>query len=81
MTSNAAGLTLGMTAIVCCVHDREKRQIVELEFDITETKVHLCSCCENLFLEVSDEPMFCPTCRRPPKHLLGGPLPEPHGVA
>ena len=47
---------------VCCMHHREKRQIVELEFDPAAWKVHLCPCCENLFLRVTDEPGLCVQC-------------------
>ena len=67
------------TAIVVCVHDREKRKVTELAFDTAKTSVHLCTCCENLFTEPSDTPMFCPTCRGPFRHPLGGPLPDPRG--
>ena len=74
------GISLGGIARVYCVHDREKRLQTEVAFDFSKTKVHLCSCCENLFLERSDLPMFCPTCRGTPQHPLGGPLPEPAGV-
>ena len=69
----------GGTAIICCVHNREKRQVAELAFDPAKTSVHLCSCCENVFLERSDLPMFCPECRQPPTYALGGPLAEPKG--
>lgn len=76
----APRLALGGTAVVCCVHNREKRQITSLAFDPARTKLHLCSCCENLFLERTDTPMFCEGCRGPNIHPLGGPLPEPGGV-
>jgi hypothetical protein len=81
MTGGTVGMrtVLEGVAVVCCVHDREKRKIIELEFDPRETKVHLCACCENLFLERTDIPMFCPQCRRPPSYVLGGPLPDPIG--
>ena len=70
----------GGTAVVCCVHNREKRRVVELAFDPALTKLHLCSCCENLFTERTDTPMFCPTCRGPLIHTPAGPLPNPKGV-
>jgi hypothetical protein len=72
--------SIGGVAVVCCVHDKPKREVVELAFDPTRTKLHLCACCENLFTERTDTPMFCPTCRGGLKHPLGGPLPEPTGV-
>ena len=67
-------------AQVYCVHDREKRQLVDIAFDPSATKVHLCACCENLFLERTDTPMFCTQCRGPLAHMPGGPLPDPRGV-
>jgi hypothetical protein len=62
-----------------CVHNREKRQVTTLAFDPAKTSLHLCSCCENLFPERSDQPMFCPNCREAPIYALGGPLPNPRG--
>ena len=85
--------TISGTAVVCCVHDREKRQ-VRMEAQVAELgrligqaynprqhKLHLCACCENLFVDPSDEPRFCSSCR-PSRlvHPLGGHLPEPKGV-
>ena len=69
------------TAVVCCVHDREKRKITELHFDPVREKLHQCACCENLFTDRTDTPMFCPQCRGKLVHPLGGPLPDPLGVA
>ena len=83
---------LGGTAVVCCVHDREKRKVVTeaqvaalglevgMLYDPTRHKLHRCACCENLFVDPSDEPRYCSTCQGPLKHALGGPLPEPVGV-
>lgn len=80
------------TAIVCCVHDREKRKVkteadvaelgkaVGQVYDASQHKLHSCACCENLFVDPSDTPRFCSICNGPPRHLLGGPLPEPTGV-
>lgn len=85
-------VSLGGTATVCCVHDREKRQVVTeaqvaklgldvgVVYDARQHKLHRCACCENLFVDPSDEPRFCSTCLRPAAHPLGGPLPEPIGV-
>lgn len=85
-------IELGGKAVVCCVHDRVKRQVVTeaqvaalgLEagqlYDSRQHKLHLCACCENLFVDPSDEPRFCSTCLSPLVHALGGPLPAPKGV-
>jgi hypothetical protein len=84
--------TISGTAVVCCVHDREKRQIrteaaiaelgtlVGVAYNAKQHKIHECACCENLFVDESDEPKFCHRCRGPLVHALGGPLPEPTGV-
>ena len=88
-------LELRGTAQVCCVHDREKR-VVRSEEDVyavgvlhgiidpklprKNIKTHECSCCGNLFVADGEEPRHCHTCRRPPVHALGGPIPEPKGV-
>ena len=94
MSAGGAGarVVLGGTAVVCCVHDREKRQVVteaqvaELGlrvgqvYDPLQHKLHLCMCCQNLFVDPSDVPGFCSVCTRPAVHPLGGPLPEPKGV-
>lgn len=81
-------------AVVCCVHDREKR-VVNNEADVAALAeaagtryikewhgqhLHKCVCCENMFHDRSDEPMFCYVCRGPLVHPLGGPLPEPKGA-
>lgn len=87
-------LVLSGKAQVFCVHDREKRQVTSekhvfalglsldppILYDPKQHKIHLCSCCENLFVDPSDEPRFCGPCTRPLVHALGGPLPEPRGV-
>lgn len=72
---------LSLKVAVFCIHDREKRQVTDLEFDPRTHKSHICSCCENLFLREDDIPHFCPTCGGRPVHALSAPLPEPHGVA
>jgi ribosomal protein L37AE/L43A len=74
------GASVGGAASVYCLHNRQKRQVTELEFDRAKTKVHLCACCDNLFLERTDTPMFCQHCRRPPTFAAAGPLPQPRGV-
>ena len=97
MGSQAAGfgprLVLGGTAVVCCVHDRKKREVVTEEqvrllgleagiiFKPGIHRLHECSCCSNLFVEDGTEARHCQVCRSiPPVHALGGPLPEPKGV-
>lgn len=80
MPSVAGQVTVGGVAHVYCVHNRAKRAVTDIEFRASQTKPHLCSCCENLFLERTDTPMFCPTCRGANVHPLGGPLPAPKGV-
>lgn len=94
MSGAAATLrvALGGTAVVCCVHDREKRKVVtEAQvaalglqvgqvYDQRQHKLHRCACCENLFVDPTDTPRFCSACQGPLQHMLGGPLPEPTGV-
>lgn len=83
---------MGGTAVVCCVHDREKRQVVTerqvaelglevgMLYDPKQHKLHMCACCSNLFVDPSDEPRYCSSCQAPLVHALGGPLAEPLGV-
>lgn len=83
---------LGGTAVVCCVHDREKRQIrteaavaelgslVGVAYNRQQHKMFECACCENLFVGDDDEPKFCHACRGSLVHPLGGPLPDPTGA-
>lgn len=82
---------LGGTAVVCCVHNRVKREVVTeaqvaqlgaeigMRYDPRQHKLWLCSCCENLFVDPSDEPRHCQRCQTPPVHQLGGPLAKPNG--
>lgn len=77
---SAFQVTVSGSAVVCCVHDRVKREIVDLEVDLRYAKPHLCVCCENLFAERTDTPMLCPQCRGGLVHKLEAPLPEPKGV-
>lgn len=89
-----SGISIGVggKAVVCCVHDRVKRevtseaQVAELgrrvgqTYDPKQHKLWVCSCCENLFVDPTDTPRFCHACHtRPPLHPLGGPLPAPNG--
>lgn len=83
---------LGVTGhrTICCVHDREKR-IVTTEAQVAEIGLkagyfynpkqhHLwsCTCCENLFVDPSDEPRFCRVCSGHLRHQPAGPLPAPN---
>lgn len=86
-------VVLGGYSVICCVHDRQKRQIVtEAQvarlgltagqvYDPRQHKLHMCACCQNLFVDPTDTPRFCSVCQRPLVHALGGPLPEPIGEA
>lgn len=94
MGSVGTRVSLGGTAVVCCVHDREKRQVTTeaqvaalglsmvppVIYDPVQHKLHRCACCDNLFVDPTDEPRFCSHCLRGMVHALGGPLPEPIGV-
>lgn len=87
-------IVLGGKAQVYCVHDREKRQVTTeahvaalgllhdppFLYDPKQHKIHRCACCDNLFVDPSDEPRYCRPCQRPLVHKLGGPLQEPRGV-
>jgi hypothetical protein len=90
--NGGARIALGGTAVVCCVHDRRKRVVVTerrvvlaafaygVVYDVAQHRIHRCGCCENLFLDATDEPAYCATCT--PKglvHPLGGPLTAPIG--
>lgn len=92
MAGTSIAPVLSGVAVVCCVHDREKRRVTS-ERDVFELglqvgqvynpaqhKLHLCACCENLFVDPTDEPRFCSSCLPKPVHPLGGPLPDPRGV-
>jgi hypothetical protein len=84
---------IGGTAKIHCLHDRPKRtitterQILEIGlsvgqvYDPKQHKLHRCACCENLFIDPSDQPRFCYRCRVSPLvHAPAAPLPEPIGV-
>src|SRR4051794_4979325 len=94
MEMNTAGFrpSISGAAVVCCVHDRQKRQVVTeaqvarlgleegIVYDSRQHRIHRCGCCENLFVDPSDEPRYCSVCV--PKrlvHPLGGPLTEAIG--
>lgn len=71
--------TVSGTFVICCVHDRPKRQVTDLAVDLRTHKPHLCTCCENLFTRTDDVPHYCPQCGGHPVHPLGGPIPDPIG--
>lgn len=85
-------VALGGTAVVCCVHDRRKREVVTeaqvaalgleigMLYDPKQHKLHRCACCDNLFVDPSDEPRYCQRCQGALAHALGGPLAQPTGV-
>lgn len=95
MTAGGMGLRIELsgTAVVCCVHDRKKREItteaqvarlgleaeVPVLYDRRQHRIYRCTCCDNLFVDTSDEPKRCHLCRVPPVWALGGPLNEPGG--
>lgn len=79
MSTNAIHPVFGATAVVCCVHDRVKREVTDLAFDPAEFKAHLCACCENLFLRRDDVPHYCQQCGGRPVHPLAAALPDPIG--
>lgn len=91
-SSTALRVALGGTAVVCCVHDREKRTVVTeaqvaalglevgMVYDPVQHKLHRCACCDNLFVDPTDVPRYCSVCQGPLARRLGGPLPEPTGV-
>lgn len=62
-----APFALSGSIVVECLHGREKRSVVELEFDPRGAAPLICPCCENLFRPAADVP-HCPACtpRRPP---------------
>ena len=90
--SGTLQIQLGGKATVHCLHDRQKRQVVtEAQvarlgrevgqvYDPRQHKLHLCGCCQNLFVDPTDTPRLCEACSRPYLHTPGGPPPEPIGV-
>lgn len=90
--SGAIGISLGGTAIVTCVHDREKRQLRDpddvirlgrefgIEYDPARHTIQMCPCCENAFVAPDDTPRLCGPCLGIPVHELVGALPNPRGV-
>ena len=81
-------ISLSGTAVVCCVHDRQKRQVkspddcmrIAREAGVTlmaHPKFQTCGCCENVFATFGDAPQYCHTCSGANVHLLGGPLNQP----
>lgn len=83
---------IGGTAVVCCIHDRVKREVnteadvaalglaVGQVYDPQQHKIHKCACCENLFVDPTDIPKYCVICSKIPTHMQMAPLDEPKGV-
>lgn len=83
-------VAVGGKAVVCCVHDRIKRevtteaQVAELgrmvgqTYDPAQHKLWACACCENLFVDPADTPRLCSRCQARPQHPPEGPLPSPN---
>lgn len=50
-------------AVAVCRHYRVKRERVEVEVDRrVASRVHVCPCCENVYLWVDDTPGPCEVC-------------------
>lgn len=89
--SVGASLGLSGAAVVVCVHDRPKRQVttesqvaelgllVGHRYDPKQHRLFRCPCCQNLFVDPSDEPRYCRPCQGAPHHPTAGPLPSPTG--
>ena len=89
--STGARLTLAGKVVVVCQHDRQKRVVTDREhvvylghvagvaYDPRKHVIHLCACCENLYVRLDDTPSFCEPCGGPLRHALAGPLVEPKG--
>lgn len=83
-------ISVSGAAVVCCPHDRAKRQITtETQvaqlglaaghvYNPKQHKLWECACCQNLFVDPADEPRLCHQCSHPPIHALRGPLPTPN---
>lgn len=91
-TTQGTRPVFGGVATVHCVHDRQKRQVVTeaqvatlgleagIVYDPRQHRIHRCACCDNLFVDPSDEPRYCTVCTVVPlAHPLGGPLAAPIG--
>jgi uncharacterized paraquat-inducible protein A len=89
MTGGAVSVGVRGAAVVVCIHDREKRvvttekHVAELApqvgqtYDPKQHRLWLCACCENLFVDASDEPRYCRRCQIPSSHPQAGPLRAP----
>lgn len=75
-----------------CIHDREKRKVVTeaqvaaiglsvgVVYDPRQHRIHRCSCCDNLFVDPSDEPKWCHQCSPfAVIHAPAGPVTDPIG--
>lgn len=68
------GLFATGKAVVCCVHDRQKRVVVDPDqilylgnilgvvYNPKHHKLVVCGCCQNLYVSPTDVPGLCPIC-------------------
>ncbi len=87
--SAGAQIVLSGVAVVCCVHNREKREVIDpehvkflgkilgVEYDPTKHKLQVCACCENLHVRPDDTPSLCDDCQKVPTYVLHAPVPSP----
>lgn len=90
--SSGVGFAISGKAVVVCIHDRIKREVttegqvaalgaaVGQVYDPVQHKLHLCACCENLFVDPTDIPRYCSVCSKPPTWAQNGKLADPKGV-
>jgi hypothetical protein len=81
--------SIGGTAVVCCVHDRPKREVTDPDvvrhlglvagvvYNPRAHKLQTCACCQNLFVAADDTPRLCSVCTEAPTHKLEAPIPDP----
>jgi len=63
LISRGSPFSASGTAVVTCVHGREKRANADrFAVNLRRERPHLCPCCENLYAKPSDVPGPCPTC-------------------
>jgi hypothetical protein len=63
----ASSISLGGTAVVCCIHGVEKNRVLNLVHDAMKEKATQCVCCGNCFaydFDRSDAPLLCSQCDR-----------------
>jgi len=58
-------ISLGGTAVICCIHGAEKNKSKNLVYDAAREKPAECICCGNVFsyaFNRMDTPLTCPAC-------------------